>query len=298
MSKKKREIDRMLILIICIILIVGILILYSLFQKSLKAIIMNRNTDMINNSLKIVVPVLSYHQIGNYRGASTIVNLTNFAEQMAELNSNGFYTITYDQWYNWTKGLRVIPEKSIIIVFDDGWEGVYTNAIPIMDRYGYIGIMGVITNYVPKLRGSYMNWGDIQDLSNKRWQIASHSVSHLDMTTLNYTQRQLEFSNSKNDIAGNISITPTLFIFPYNSDNYSIDNECANYYSMCSGSSVGTTNSSKEFLFENANYTNEYDKNNMGLKRIIITNNTTPEQFNNILIATKKYNEVILNKTL
>jgi peptidoglycan/xylan/chitin deacetylase (PgdA/CDA1 family) len=248
---------------------------------------------LVSNKSEIVVTALSYHIIKNNLSGNTVVNITNFANQMAELNSNGFSTITYDQWYNWTKGLIEIPEKSVIIIFDDGENSTYTNAAPIMENYGYVGVVSLITSTISGGNSDeYMNWSEINDLKNKGWQIASHSVDHLDITTLNYNQRQFEFNNSKNTIIEEINVTPTLFVYPYNINTNITDSECALYYNLCSGYS--SENISGNFIYEYSNYTHE---SLLGLSRVIITNETTIQQFKDILIANLNFNaNVKVNK--
>src|SRR3990167_10462063 len=102
------------------------------------------NESLHGSGLGISIPVLAYHQIREPEEADTVVNLSNFADQMAWLNSSGYTTITYDNFTNWTKGLEKLPKKPIILVFDDGWSSVYYNATPIMNNYSFMGVAGII----------------------------------------------------------------------------------------------------------------------------------------------------------
>ena len=264
----------------------------SLDDKQIRRIY---NESDYGSGLGKSIPVLSYHRIGEDVGSvSTIVNQSNFEEQMDWLNSSGYSTITYDNYYQWRNNNFTLPKKPIILVFDDGWLSVYTNATPVMDNYNFVGVQGIITQKALNV-ANYMNWTQIQNLSNKGWQIASHSFNATSI--INYSDSDLlrALNGTKYEIDGNISIIPTLFIMPNNENNDTTDSECAKYYTMCSGYST-STNTQEAFLFKKANLTHE-NGNSIGMRRIIIANDTTlTEMINAVdyfdgLIGYYKFNE-------
>ena len=234
------------------------------------------NESVHGSALGLGIPVLSYHQIRDPNVADTVVNLTNFADQMAWLNSSGYTTITYNNFTNWTKGLEKLPNRPIILVFDDGWSSVYYNATPIMDNYSFIGVAGIIMDR-PTGTLNYMNWTEIANLSSKGWQIASHSMNHTSLLLYSLSERAIEFNNSRYAIFGNISYLPNTWIYPFNANNDTIDTECATFYTICSGSGSSVT-TLENFLFKNANLTHE-NGNPIGIRRIIIENETSMAEF-------------------
>ena len=118
-----------------------------------------------------------------------------------------------------------------------------------------------------------MNWTQIQELKDKGWEIASHSVNHCDMVnvcnqSINWTN---EFSVSKKYIDGNLTNqNTTSFIYPLNSENSTIQVECAKNYTLCTGSAMG-----------NYGIYNFYKNMNLygGIKRNGLTNLTTLQMF-------------------
>ncbi len=64
----------------------------------------------------------------------------------------------------------------ITLWFDDGWITQYTNALPIMEKYGFLGAEAIAVKlacYPP-----FMNWDQLRDMQSKGWETTAHSVMH------------------------------------------------------------------------------------------------------------------------
>src|ERR671920_2631991 len=85
--------------------------------------------------------------------------------------------------------INIANNKAVIITFDDGYKSQYTNAKPILDKYGYKATFYIICNYVengeevvrPNAR---MSWEDIAELYKEGYDIGSHSMDHKDLSQL------------------------------------------------------------------------------------------------------------------
>jgi hypothetical protein len=100
------------------------------------------------------IPVLNYHGLGakGNGGVSTDawynVTATNFATQMAWLHTNGYHTITPEQYSAWWHGSNAaLPAKPILLTFDDAWLNVLTIGTPIMQQYGFQGVFYIMTGF-------------------------------------------------------------------------------------------------------------------------------------------------------
>ena len=62
--------------------------------------------------------------------------------------------------------------------FDDGRLSVYNNALPILERYGQVGVAGVYLNGVLSNWPTHMHQQELLDLESRGWEIASHSITH------------------------------------------------------------------------------------------------------------------------
>ena len=84
------------------------------------------------------VPVLLYHDLtadGVPRNGMT-VPVHEFREQMTHLKESGYYAITTSQLEAYLTGKGSLPDRPVLITFDDGYESVYTLAYPVLREFG------------------------------------------------------------------------------------------------------------------------------------------------------------------
>lgn len=207
--------------------------IYNYEIDSTKAYNIHRITQN-THSEDIYIPEFSYHHIDDV-DSEYYTTVANFTAQMAFLYDNGHHTITYKNLYDWQNDNFEMPNKPVILSFDDGYTNQFTNATPILDAYGFVGTSNIISSRVAS-NTAYMTWDQIQELHHKGWEITSHSVSHTDMETLSVSERSAEYINSKATIESNLEgVTVTSFIYPYNNQNSTLLTECLLTYTICTG---------------------------------------------------------------
>lgn len=83
----------------------------------------------------------------------------------------------------------------ITITFDDGWESTYTRAYPILQKYGLVGNVGVVTVAVDYWTG-FMTLAQLRTLEQNGWAMVSHTVDHPHLPQVSETEldRQLRVS--------------------------------------------------------------------------------------------------------
>lgn len=87
--------------------------------------------------------ILMYHHLapaGTYQGTAdedngAILDVEHFAEQMAWLRENGYQTLFVSELADYLLNDQELPEKAVIITFDDGYESNYVYALPILEEY-------------------------------------------------------------------------------------------------------------------------------------------------------------------
>jgi peptidoglycan/xylan/chitin deacetylase (PgdA/CDA1 family) len=123
-------------------------------------------------------------------------------------------------------------DKVVSFIFSDGLKSQFTNAKPILDKYGFKATFDVICNYVDKKEG-YMNWTDIKTLRDEGHDIGSHSMSHVRLTDLSKKSIEYEVGKSKKCLE-DYGIKPTSFEYPFStgSDNKTIVDIVAKYYEL------------------------------------------------------------------
>lgn len=82
------------------------------------------------------LPILLYHHIDENVENDMIVSPTRFDEQMKAIRDNGYTAVTVDQVIDYIEKGKDLPEKAVMITFDDGYMSNYTYAYPILKKYG------------------------------------------------------------------------------------------------------------------------------------------------------------------
>jgi peptidoglycan/xylan/chitin deacetylase (PgdA/CDA1 family) len=121
-------------------------------------------------------------------------------------------------------------DKVIIFIFSDGLKTQFTNAKPILDKYGFKATFDVICNSVGKKNG-YMNWKEIKTLHDEGHDIGSHSMSHVRLTELPKKSIEYEVGESRKCL-DDYGIKPTSFEYPYSegSEDKTVVDIVAKYY--------------------------------------------------------------------
>lgn len=131
------------------------------------------------------VPVLCYHQIRNSlpsdskRADDDIISPDNFRAHMKMLADSGYNSILPDQLYNYLAYGAKLPEKPIMITFDDTDLDQFTVGNATLKKHGFKGVYFIMTVSIGKKgRIHYMNAEQIKQLSDEGNTIASHTYDH------------------------------------------------------------------------------------------------------------------------
>jgi len=92
------------------------------------------------------VPVLMYHHVSPAQGAIA-VSPKNFEDQLAWLSRHGYGSLTTDEFAAHLAG-EPVPDKSILITFDDGYLDNWVHAFPLLKKYGYKATIFLVTSWV------------------------------------------------------------------------------------------------------------------------------------------------------
>jgi hypothetical protein len=131
-----------------------------------------------------VVPVLVYHGIhpvaavgGNSKRDPYSIAPAEFARQMAMLHADGFNTISIAQYAQFRMGaLAGLPDRPILITFDDGRIDSFQGADPILARYGMRATMFVITAKADAASPGYLGWSALASMAaSGRWSLQEHA---------------------------------------------------------------------------------------------------------------------------
>lgn len=128
------------------------------------------------------VPVLCYHQIRDWRPTDSksakdyIIPVDTFKEHIKMLADSGYHTILPDEYYAYLNTGAPLPEKPIMISFDDTEHNQYAIAAPTLKKYGFKAVYFIMT--VSLGRPNYMTRVQVKALSEAGNVIGSHTWDH------------------------------------------------------------------------------------------------------------------------
>lgn len=156
------------------------------------------------------VPVLEYHVIGTALPSSLAglyVPPAEFRAQMSWLARHGWHAVTLDRVLaSWQRGVP-LPRKPVVLSFDDGYPGDWRYALPILRAHRFPGVLNFqIGNLAPV---------HVRALLRAGWQLASHTFTHPDLTTVGPAQLTREVSTSRRWLQRVFHVGIDTFCYPY-----------------------------------------------------------------------------------
>jgi peptidoglycan/xylan/chitin deacetylase (PgdA/CDA1 family) len=188
---------------------------------------------------EIAVPILLYHHIAESDKPSRYyVSTESFEEQISSLYDWGYTAIPLSLLVDAMLNGAELPLRPVVITFDDGYRDVYQNALPVMQRYGYVGTLYVIVDQIGV--GGYLNAKQITELVEQGWELGSHSQTHANLRRSGASLEK-EVAGSKEFLETQFDTPVRSFSFPYGSTNPAVTQavRTAGYrYAVGIGSSI------------------------------------------------------------
>ncbi len=165
-------------------------------------------------------PILEYHTVTETPVRdSEIYNVppADFSAQLDYLQENGYTTITLQDFMRVRHGKQTLPEKPIVLTFDDGYADNFSEMLPILKAHNMTAVVYVITNLIGK--EGYLNFEQLQEMQKQGIEIGSHSADHIPLTkqSQHILDNQIHGSKQFLDWSG----LDTIYTFSYPNGEYS-----------------------------------------------------------------------------
>ncbi len=138
-------------------------------------------------SRSVRMPILMYHYVSvPPANADAVrrdlsVSPERFESHLKYLQGAGYRVVTLDDLlYALTLG-RSLPERAVVLTFDDGYEDNYTFAFPLLQKYGVAAHFFIISDFVNEGRAGYMTWPQIEQMATAGQRFGTHSRDHPDL---------------------------------------------------------------------------------------------------------------------
>jgi uncharacterized repeat protein (TIGR02543 family) len=125
----------------------------------------------------------------------------------------------------------------VTLTFDDGYETEYTNALPILEQYGMNSTQFDITDLIGQ--SGYMTAAQLKTLYGDGDEIASHTVTHDDLTQETASQLSNEMTESKTTLQADTGESVTDFAYPYGLYNANVMKAAEAVYASARGVESG-----------------------------------------------------------
>lgn len=176
------------------------------------------------NDFCLNVPVLLYHHIAppaiaQQSGyASLNVDSDLFDQQMAYLSTNGYRSLSGDELVDALTHHNVLPAKSILVTFDDGYEDNYGYAFQILKKYNIAGNFMIATGLLENK--GYMTWNNLKEMAgNPLMHIYNHTWSHASLGGAAKDKIEYEIITANSQLESNLGKHVSIFTYPYGSFN-------------------------------------------------------------------------------
>jgi peptidoglycan/xylan/chitin deacetylase (PgdA/CDA1 family) len=121
--------------------------------------------------------------------------------------------------------------NGIIITFDDGERTVYSNAFPLLKKYGMKAVVFVIVDYIGRKnywdisltgqRTEHLTWKEIEEMQDYGIEFGSHTMSHSNLLGLNSERLEYELAESRRILAKRLGKCVSIS-YPFNRVNRTI----------------------------------------------------------------------------
>ena len=176
------------------------------------------------------VPVLMYHRVGTAHNAwetKYCVSPQTFQAQMQRLRHAGFSAVSIERFVEWLEHGRPLPSRAFVITFDDGFQGVYDFAAPILQQLGWPATVFLVADLIGQQDlwcrisnpsgATYplLDLAHIKEMQANGFSFHSHSRSHASLPTLNDDGLHNEIAGSRVSLQKLLGTTVDFLAYPF-----------------------------------------------------------------------------------
>lgn len=136
--------------------------------------------------------VLAYHDVDDEVADQRFLAVTTkkLIAEFAWLRENGYQPVSVQQIIDANQGKLILPEKAVLLTFDDGYRSFYTRVYPLLKLYDWPAVLAPVGQWIgapatqkmidfgglPVPREHFTNWEEVREMHNSGLvEMASHT---------------------------------------------------------------------------------------------------------------------------
>ena len=155
---------------------------------------------------------------------------SEFAGQMQWLKRAGYTPITFDMLHKTQSGQSVLPEKPILLTFDDGYTNLLTNVHPLLRSLGFAYTVFLVPDQIGKTNAwvapegyeptPLLNWEEIREMQrDKNVSFQPHTLTHPHLAQMPLPNAKAEMYQSREILEQSLQEPMTVLCYPYGNYN-------------------------------------------------------------------------------
>ena len=146
------------------------------------------------------VAILCYHEVDK-PGDAFAVTHSQLESHLASMQREGYRFVSLDEYIAYAKGELTLPEKSVMITFDDGYRSFYTKVYPLLQKYKVPGMLAIVSSWTvgeekPNDVRDLASWQELREME------ASGLVTVVSHSHALHKQQAINPQGGRNGVAG------------------------------------------------------------------------------------------------
>lgn len=169
--------------------------------------------------ISLRVPILVYHYVEDVTDERDTLRRSIatrpyfFEEQLRFLRNSDYVSITLSDLKKALEGKAHLPERSIILTFDDGYRDFYTTAFPLLKKYQMKSINYIIVNHLGR-SGNLTEAQITEMLQSGLVEIGCHTLDHVYLPQENPTEARRQIDECKRQLEERFNVKVDHFAYP------------------------------------------------------------------------------------
>ena len=185
----------------------------------------------------VQVPIIMYHSLAG-GGHRTCISGTDFEADLRYLREEGYQAVTITDLVHFVHHGKPLPERPVVLSFDDGYQNNYTVGLPLAQKYEMPFVLAVIGKHTElwsenpsqNLRDGHVTWAEIREMVgsglveilNHSWDLHEHTGDRYGVAMRPGEDRdhyrallQKDLEKLQRELTTHAGVTPVGFVYPF-----------------------------------------------------------------------------------